>query len=113
MVIAGGSDDFQLRRESYSFQLASSRWERGPDLLQPRSNFSEAELAHTHKFQKLNWETSCFDVITLMKHLTSLQMSAYVPNIGRFSGHYLQNIRLLLKEGKMDIYAIQIIVPYS
>jgi len=36
VVIAGGSDGIQLRRESYSFQLASGRWQRGPDLLQPR-----------------------------------------------------------------------------
>ena len=39
-MIAGGSDGIQLRRESYSFQLASGRWQRGPDLLQPRYNFT-------------------------------------------------------------------------
>ena len=53
------------------------------------------------------------DIIKRYQIHVSYICFAYVPNIGRFSGHYLQNIRLLLKEGKMDIYAIQIIVPYS
>ena len=54
-----------------------------------------------------------WDIIKRYQIHVSYICFAYVPNIGRFSGHYLQNIRLLLKEGKMDIYAIQIIVPYS
>ena len=38
VVIAGGSDGFHLRRETFSFQLASGSWMRGPDLHQPRSD---------------------------------------------------------------------------
>jgi len=33
VVIAGGSDGFEVRRETYSYQLASGHWQRGPDLL--------------------------------------------------------------------------------
>ena len=37
VLIAGGSDGFQIRRETYFFQLAAiSNWQRGPDLRQPR-----------------------------------------------------------------------------
>jgi len=36
VLIAGGSDGFELRRETYSYQLASGHWKRGPDLHQPR-----------------------------------------------------------------------------
>ena len=38
VLIAGGSDGFHIRRETYFFQLAATgNWQRGPDLRQPRS----------------------------------------------------------------------------
>ena len=37
VLIAGGSDGFHIRRETYIFQLAAiGSWQRGPDLRQPR-----------------------------------------------------------------------------
>ena len=37
VLIAGGSDGFQIRRETYFFQLAAiGSWQRGPDLRHPR-----------------------------------------------------------------------------
>ena len=37
VLIAGGSDGFHIRRETYVFQLAAiDNWQRGPDLRQPR-----------------------------------------------------------------------------
>jgi len=37
VLIAGGSDGFHIRRETYLFQLAATgNWQRGPDLRHPR-----------------------------------------------------------------------------
>ena len=62
-MIAGGSDGIQLRRESYSFQLASGRWQRGPDLLQPRSFCSSLLLSCIEdlSFQDMSWSSHKFE----------------------------------------------------